>query len=155
MLGRPSDYTQELATLICEKIGLGQSMRSVCEEDGMPTMQTVWRWLREKPDFNEQYRHATEERTEAQQEMLLEMGDKAIAHAEEADFKAAAAVVNAYKLKADNFKWSMSKMKPKKYGDKLDVTSDGKALPTPIYGGQSTVDAVQGHNSNQKDIPAQ
>jgi hypothetical protein len=28
-------------------------------------------------------------------------------------------------------------MKPKKYGEKLDLTSDGKALPAPIYGGIS------------------
>lgn len=30
-----------------------------------------------------------------------------------------------------------------------DITSDGKALPTPIYAGLS------GHNSNEEDIPAQ
>ena len=36
--------------------------------------------------------------------------------------------MQAVKLKADNLKWSMSKMKPKKYGDKVDVTSDGKAI---------------------------
>ena len=30
---------------------------------------------------------------------------------------------------------------------KQDITSDGKALPTPIYGGLS------GHHSDQKDLP--
>lgn len=34
----------------------------------------------------------------------------------------------------------MSKMKPKKYGDRLDLTSDGKALPAPIYSGISKKD---------------
>ncbi len=32
----------------------------------------------------------------------------------------------------------MSKMKPKKYGDKLDMTTNGKDIPQPIYGGKST-----------------
>lgn len=32
---------------------------------------------------------------------------------------------------------------------KQDITSDGKALPTPIYGGLS------GHDSNKEDLPAQ
>lgn len=36
------------------------------------------------------------------------------------------------RLQIDTRKWLMAKMKPKKYGDKYDVTSDGKALPTPI-----------------------
>lgn len=104
-------------------------MRSVCYDGSMPEMETIWRWLREKTDFNEQYVRATLERTEAQNELLLEIGDKAIEHSEEADPKAANAVVSAYKLKADNLKWSMSKMKPKKYGDKVDITSDHKPIP--------------------------
>lgn len=41
------------------------------------------------------------------------------------------------KLRVDTRKWLMAKMKPKRYGDKLDVTTDGKALPAPIYGGKS------------------
>lgn len=33
---------------------------------------------------------------------------------------------------------------------KQDITSDGKAFPTPIYGGQS----IQEHDGNKEDIPA-
>lgn len=131
-MGRPSDYTDKLAREICTRISAGESMRSVCLDEAMPSMESVWKWIREKPEFLEQYTRATDERTETQQEMLIEMGDRAIAHAEEADPKAAGAVVQAYKLKADNLKWSMSKMKPKKYGDKLDLTSGGEKLPQPI-----------------------
>lgn len=94
----------------------------------MPVLSTIFKWFREKEGFSEQYDKATAERTETQQEIILELGDKAIEHAEEVDPKAAGAVVNAYKLKADNLKWSMSKMKPKKYGDKVDVTSGGEAI---------------------------
>ena len=39
------------------------------------------------------------------------------------------------RLKADTLKWAMSKMFPKKFGDKVDVTSGGKeisATPTAI-----------------------
>lgn len=131
-MGRPSEYTQEIADTICEELAMGRSLRSVCEDKGMPTVKTVFNWFRTYPNFLQQYTHATEERTETQQEMLLDMGDKAIKHAEDADPKAANAVVSAYKLKADNLKWSMSKMKPKKYGDKVDLTTNGKDLPTPI-----------------------
>lgn len=135
--GRPTIYTEKLVDEICQKIGLGASLRSILKEKGMPEMQTVWRWLREKPNFSERYVLATKERTEAQTEMLLEMGDEAIADAKNTHPQKSNAVVSAHKLKADNLKWSMSKMKPTKYGDKIDVTSDGKALPAPIYGGKA------------------
>lgn len=131
-LGRPSIFTQELADRICERIALGESMRSICRDEEMPAMQTIWRWLRENKIFSERYESATKERTEAQNEILLELGDQALEEAYKADPKAANAVVSAVKLKADNLKWVMSKMKPKKYGDKMDLTSDGKQLPTPL-----------------------
>ena len=133
--GRPTMYSGKIVDKICAEIALGRSLRSICLDESMPDLTTVYEWLRIYPNFTQQYAVATDERTETQQEMLIEMGDKAIEHAEEADPKAAGAVVSAYKLKADNLKCSMSKMNPKKYGDKLDLTSDGKVLPTPIYGG--------------------
>lgn len=136
-IGRPSIYTKELADEVCQRIGLGESMRSVCRDEKMPAMSTIFKWLRDLPPFTEQYTRATEERTESHQELLLEIGDSAIEHAETADPKASGAVVQAYKIKGDNLKWSMSKMKPKKYGDKLDLTSGGDKLPAPIYGSQS------------------
>jgi hypothetical protein len=34
------------------------------------------------------------------------------------------------KLKVESLKWTAAKLKPKKYGDKIDVTSDGEKLPT-------------------------
>lgn len=36
------------------------------------------------------------------------------------------------RLRVETRKWLMAKMQPRKYGDKLDVTSDGAALPQPI-----------------------
>lgn len=147
--GRPSDYTQELADRICEELSEGVSLRTVCLDENMPNASTVFRWLRTNEEFCKQYERACDERTETQQEIIIGMGDDAIKHAETADPKAAGAVVSAYKLKADNLKWSMSKMKPKKYGDKLDVTSDGKALPTPILA------HVQSNDSSTQNTSAE
>lgn len=143
--GRPSDYTQELADKICEELAQGKSMRTVCHSDEMPAMSTVFKWLREKEGFSEQYVRAKEESTEAMNEIMLDLGDQAIEFAQSVDPKASGAVVQAVKLKADNLKWVMSKMKPKKYGDKIDHTTNGKDLPSPILG------YVQSSNGNPKD----
>ena len=144
--GRPSKYTKELGDAVCKKIGDGFSMRTVCAPDTMPDMSTVFRWIREDDEFRKQYVLATEERTESHSEALLEMGEEAIEKAQDVDPKASGAVVQAYKLKADNLKWSMSKMKPKKYGDKLDLTSGGDRLPQPII----SLD-VQRNDSHKED----
>lgn len=114
----------------------------------MPDKSNVFKWLANNKDFRDQYTRAKEESADALTEDLQDIGDKAIEHAEDADPKASNAVVSAYKLKADNIKWVASKLKPKKYGDKLDLTSDGKALPTPIYGG------ISKHDGNGKNISA-
>ena len=89
-----------------------------------PILETVWRWLRENKYFNEHYVRATADRTETQLELLNELGDTAIELSQSTDPKQSNAVVQAVKLKADNLKWVMSKMKPKKYGDKLELAGD-------------------------------
>lgn len=40
-LGRPTDYTKDMADKICEKIANGRSLRSICAEDGVPPMKTI------------------------------------------------------------------------------------------------------------------
>lgn len=127
-IGRPSDYTQELADKICSQLAEGKSVRTICLAEDMPVGSTVFKWLREHKDFSEQYARAKEESGDADLETLEDIGDTAIQEAKLADPKSSSAIVQAYKLKADNLKWYMSKKKPKKYGDKLDVTSDGKAI---------------------------
>jgi hypothetical protein len=122
--GRPTIYSKELTDNICTLIAQGNSMRSICERKEMPEMQTIWRWLREYKLFSEQYAKATIDRTESQLEELNNLGDTSIDEAKLADPKSANAIVQAYKLKADNMKWVMSKMKPKKYGDKLELGGD-------------------------------
>ena len=146
--GRPSIYTKELGDSVCESISNGWSIRTVCTEETMPGLTTVFKWIREIPEFAQQYAQACEERTEAHSEALLEMGEEAIEKAQEVDPKASGAVVQAYKLKADNLKWSMSKMKPKKYGDRLDLTSLGEKLPTPI------MNVIPANNGDKQDTEA-
>jgi hypothetical protein len=142
--GRPSLYTQELADKICAELALGKSMRTVCRPDEMPDMSTVFRWLRTNNEFCKQYARAKEESTDAMAEEVLDIADDSsndwmLVHKGKESFHMEdKEAVNRSKLRVDTRKWLMSKMKPKKYGDKLDLTSDGKVLPTPIYGGVST-----------------
>jgi hypothetical protein len=148
--GRPSKFTLKLADEICRRISDGASLRSICRDPDMPNGQTVWRWLRENDSFSEQYTRATKERAEAFSEDIIEISDNGEDDWEEVQtrgggsyFRPNREVIERSKLRVDTRKWLMAKMKPKKYGDKLDVTSDGERLPQPIYGGLDAVKPVQ------------
>lgn len=132
--GRPSIYSKELADKVCERIAEGASIRTACAPDGMPSISTFFKWIRENQEFAQQYARATEERTEAMSEDILDIADDGSndlmtiqkgSQSYEIENKE---VTNRSRLRVDTRKWLMSKMKPKKYGDKVDVTSDGKAI---------------------------
>jgi hypothetical protein len=112
-MGRPSDYTQELADSICARLAEGMSLRTICKADDMPDASTVFRWLRTKEDFCEQYTRAKEESTEALSEDMLEIADD-----KDGD-------PQRDRLRIETRKWLASKLKPKKYGDKVDLTHSG------------------------------
>lgn len=133
-MARPSDFTEEIGTEICAQIIEGKSLRKVCKSSRMPHAATVCRWLADDRyrTFREQYTHACTERSEYKHEELLDLGDDVTTLLKKYDGGQASVIMQAYKLRADNIKWSLARMNPKKYGDKLDVTSDGEKLPAPI-----------------------
>lgn len=122
--GRPTDYTKNMADKICEKIANGRSLRSICAEDGMPPMKTIYRWLEANEEFRHQYARARDKQADYFAEEIIEIADRA---------EAESAAVSKAKLQIDARKWAASKIAPKKYGDKteLDVkSSDGSMRPS-------------------------
>lgn len=56
--GRPAMYTPELAMAVCEGLIAGHSLTRLCERPGMPSINTVFKWLRDIPDFLDDYDRA-------------------------------------------------------------------------------------------------
>lgn len=128
-VGRPSDYTPQLATEICARIADGESLRSVARRDDMPAMSTVFKWLREHAGFSEQYARAKDESADAHAEDMTDIADEPPRMTLN---KYGAEVVDSgyetyRKTRIDTRKWAASKLKPKKYGDKLELAGDPKA----------------------------
>ena len=44
-------WSAALAKRICERVAGGEVLYAVCRREGMPTAQSVGRWVRERPDF--------------------------------------------------------------------------------------------------------
>lgn len=123
-IGRPTDYTKDMADKICEKISGGLSLRAICAEPGMPARGTVYRWLIENADFQDQYTRAREKQADYFAEEIIEIADSA---------EAERAAVSKAKLQIDARKWAASKIAPKKYGDKQEIdvkSSDGSIRPS-------------------------
>ena len=128
--GRPTDYTMDLVDKICERVACGESMRSICRDDSMPVMTTMFRWLRERPEFKQQYEIAKEESAEAWAEDIVYIADNEASQplikdgvpieidGEILKVTDAPSVAHA-RLRVDARKWAASKLKPKKYGDKI------------------------------------
>lgn len=113
-IGRPSSYVQEVADDICMLLAQGESLRKICERPGMPTRQTIFNWLDENKEFFDQYARARESQADFLLEELLEISD--LATPED---------VNVAKLRVDARKWFITKVAPKKYGDRVTQEISG------------------------------
>jgi len=118
-MSRPSGYSGEIAEAICDRLAIGESLRSICRDEGMPSVTSVMRWLNTNLAFREQYAGARELQAEYRVDEIVEIADKS-----DADDPVK---VNRARLRIDTRKWAASKLAPKKYGDQAKITHAGDA----------------------------
>lgn len=145
--GRPTIFTQKIADELCAHLAMGESLRTACARKNMPAVKTVFNWFHRYPDFVQQYEKAKQEAADAMAEEILDIADTPLI-GEEITIKgygkkqtvevSRKEMLGHRRLQIDTRKFLMAKMKPKRYGEKLDLTTDGEKLPTPIYGGKSS-----------------
>ena len=129
--GRPSTYTPETAALICERLAAGESLRAICRDDGMPPESTVRGWvLDDVQGFSAQYARARDIGLDALAEETLAFADTPVegVRREESDdgYKEVREdMLGHRKLQVDTRKWLLSKLAPKKYGEKTSMELTG------------------------------
>jgi hypothetical protein len=121
--GRPSDYTEEMASSICDRLSVGESLSAICRSEGFPAKTAVLRWLARHESFRTQYRYAKEASQDAVAEEIFDILDEM--PMEKPDGSLDAAAVTWAKNRADARKWYLSKIAPKKYGDKIQQEIGG------------------------------
>lgn len=129
--GRPSLYSDELATKILDAIANStKGLATICKQNSsFPHAGTVRRWITEdRKGFRDKYTRAKEEQADLMADEILDITDalpkKGLTNQQ----------VNAARLKVDARKWVASKLKPKKYGDKIDHTTDGESMNKGFMG---------------------
>lgn len=131
--GRPSKYTKALADKICARLAEGETLRSICRDEEMPDEKAVRDWVREdREGFSPHYAQARDTGLDAIAEEAFEIADDGTNdwmekhHYKGDDTKAFNGEhVQRSKLRVDLRKWYLSKMAPKRYGEKLDVEHSG------------------------------
>lgn len=118
---------------ICERIADGESLRQICGDEGMPATSTVFVWLSEDPQFSEQYARAREAQADAVFDDILSIADdgrndwieKRNADGQVIGWQENGEAIRRSQLRIDARKWMAGKLKPKKYGEKLDLNLSG------------------------------
>lgn len=133
-------FDQATADLICERLAEGESLRTICRTDGMPSRTEVFRWLADDAHaaFRDQYAREGI-RIEAMADDIQEISDDARNDWMEANgednpgWRANGEHIQRSRLRVDSRKWILSKLAPKKYGDKIEQTIGGpNGGPVPV-----------------------
>lgn len=128
-IGRPTDYSEEVAELICERIAGGEGLVKICKSEDMPHRSTVMRWLFKYKEFSDRYALAREAQADFLFEEILDISD-----GDEKDMlldkdgnptgKVNHENINRSRLRVDTRKWVIARLAPKKYGDRVDFDTE-------------------------------
>lgn len=111
----------------------GLSAFKACQAAGVP-QSTFNLWVDSDAKLSESYAHAREDLIERIANEVMELSDSEVP--ETGDGKRDWQAIQQRKLQVDSRKWLLSKLAPKKYGDRLELAGD-KENPLQVQ----TIDA--------------
>jgi hypothetical protein len=127
--GRPSDYTPELAALICSRVAENErGLTGVCEADDMPHRSTVYAWLSLHKSFSDSYARACEARAFQMADDILKIADDGSNDTYvdgDGNEHVNADVIQRSRLRVDTRKWLMARLLPKKFGERVEQVHTG------------------------------
>lgn len=141
--GRPTDYSEEFVDYFCSLLVDGTSVNTLCKRDDMPTSSTIFLWLSKHKEFSDKYAKAKEMAAEALAEEIFDISDNQCEDYVMVDglplkvdgkevTTVSSAKVQQAKLRVDSRKWYLSKIVPKKYGDKLQTENTTTNINTDL-----------------------
>lgn len=131
--GRPSIYTEELASRICEIVATNPvGLPTLCKMfPEIPSYETinVWRW--NKPGFADRYAEAkrlqAEIMVESCEDIILDMNQFKFIDKDGAR-RLDSGLVAQSRLLVDTRKWHAAKLAPKIYGDRMQVETKSENI---------------------------
>lgn len=127
--GRGSPYSPEVIDEFMARLVEGGSIQSICKDPEMPSTQAVGHWLRYNPVFREKYEAARIIQADILFDNLLDIADDSSEDwttNEDGEKRLNGEAVARSRLRIDARKWILSKLIPRKYGDKIEVNHTHK-----------------------------
>jgi len=128
-MGSRAEYTadeiKKAKESIIGKLYEGESLMQVLKKDeSLPNRSYVYEWLNEEnsrfdKEFANNYARARENSADIDSDKI-----EGIAQ----ELREDKITPQAARVISDNLKWVAGKKRPKKYGDKIDITSDGEKI---------------------------
>ena len=119
-------YTPEFAEEVCRRMAEGTSLREVCRDNGVPE-SSVRQWVRDdRGGFAARYQVARTLQVESWSDQIIEIGNRDDLDPQDK------------RVRCDNLKWLMSKLLPKRYGDRLLVAGDAES-PLQVLHAQASL----------------
>lgn len=123
--GRPTTYTEELATLVCDRVATHiYGLTKLCKMyDDMPDPSTIYLWRYKNKEFSERYLQAKQAQIDLTIESLDDIMDDSLSYYDDdkgnsrIDSPSASIAI----AKANNRKWYATKLAPALYGDKANA----------------------------------
>ena len=130
-MAKNTERITAITAIVCEQLATSnKGLKVICKENGISS-RTFYDWVEAHEDNQHQYARARELQADYLVEEMLEIADETsgdIMINEKGISVENREFVSRSRLKVDTRKWIAAKLRPKKYGDKIDVTSDNKEL---------------------------
>jgi hypothetical protein len=134
--GGQTVFSQAVADEICERIAKGETLSAICKDEHLPAKSTVATWAADNREgFAEQYARARERLLEHWADEIVDIADDASRDTiinERGKEVADSEWINRSRLRVDTRKWLLSKLRPDKYGEKLELSGDPKKPLVPV-----------------------
>jgi hypothetical protein len=114
---------ERISTEVFHGMRSGLSAFKSCKAAGVP-QSTFNDWLNDDAKLAAEYARTREDLIERMAQEILELSDSDVGLLP--DGKKDWAAVQKHKLQVDSRKWLLSKLAPKKYGDKLELSGDAQ-----------------------------
>lgn len=126
MSSKSNPCTQEQFDEICKIVAIEYTpLRDICIRAGTDK-QSFYEMLHSNKENADLYARAKELQCAAKYEQLNEIANEPLPTTASGSLDSAA--VQDKRLRIDTLKWELCKLIPKKYGEKVDVTTDGDKI---------------------------
>lgn len=131
-------FTPEVAAEICRRLAAGESLRAICKDEGMPPESTVRGWVTDDVQgFAAQYARARDTGLDCIADEIIEIANTphegtVVTSKEWGEEIKTGDMLEHRKLQVDARKWYLSKLAPKRYGDRLHTEHSGEVAVTSL-----------------------